>query len=99
MWGRDRAGAGLDGNSAGMGRECRRGKRGGRRVSLWGCCRWNVAWESGEIRVSQAGGTLREVSQGRRRGAGKREGVGEVSPVTGLEWRCRDGQAGPRDRQ
>lgn len=48
--GRDLAGVGLDGKSAGMGRECWSGK------SVGGDYRtWNGAWQSDEVRVSWAG--------------------------------------------
>lgn len=47
---RDLAGVGLDGKSAGMGRECWSGK------SVGGDYRtWNGAWQSDEVRVSWAG--------------------------------------------
>lgn len=55
------------------------------------CC-WGR--ESGEIRLSLAGAWGWTVGRsGKCPGAGG--GMGAMSPVMGLEWRCRDGQAGP----
>lgn len=56
---------------------------------LWGYRRWNGDWESGEMRVSQAGAwgwTMGHSGKCPRAGGEVQGGgVGEMSPVMGLE--------------